>query len=154
MLMISVSENLLVESECFILQNKIRPLPSTRYLYLHWPFLLMKHSWTKSLILSFRYRRRGIQIVSTLILHQSSSESISDSHHLLSSQCHRNSDRIEKEVSWRIWQTQQYNAACQDTCVMQESVVMEDPVLKISQKLQRNSKQAYDCTRLMIVQGL
>jgi hypothetical protein len=30
---------------------------------------------------------------------------------------------------------------------------MEDPVLQISLKFQRNSKQAYDCTRLMIVQA-
>jgi hypothetical protein len=29
---------------------------------------------------------------------------------------------------------------------------MEDPVLQISLKFQRNSTQAYDCTRLMIVQ--
>ena len=39
MLMISVSKNFLVESEWFVFfYKKDIPLPSTRYLYLRWPF--------------------------------------------------------------------------------------------------------------------
>ena len=37
----------------FCLRKKDMSFPSTMYLYLRWPFFLMKHSWTNSLNLSF-----------------------------------------------------------------------------------------------------
>jgi len=40
--MISVSENFLVES-VFFLQKKDLSLPSTRYLYLRWPFFIFAY---------------------------------------------------------------------------------------------------------------
>jgi hypothetical protein len=41
--MISVSENFLAESEWFFLPKQDLSLPSTRYLYLRWPFFFMKY---------------------------------------------------------------------------------------------------------------
>ena len=54
---------------------------------------------------------------------------------------------IWKEVSWSIWQTQQYSAVCKDTCVIYESSrVTINPVLHLWLKFQKNPN------RPMIVQ--
>ena len=52
---------------------------------------------------------------------------------------------IWKEVSWSIFQPQQYSAVCMDTCVIYKcSRVYVDPVLHLWLKFQRNAKQTYD----------